>query len=149
MNVWGVLMLSLLLLGVPGARAQEAGELESWVKLLSAKINLFRVEEGLPALEFDLELCAFAQAWAEHLGQTGRPGHRPDLNVRMEDMGYSKMNENLYSAGGFPTVERTLQAWRQSAGHRRNLLNPQITRMGLGLGRTAAGKTFVVFNGAG
>lgn len=150
MSIWRGLGMLLLFCGaVLPARSQEGAELETWVKELSTQINHFRAAEGLAPLELDLELCAFAQAWAEHLGQTGKPEHRGDLHVKMEEFGYAKMNENLYIAAAFPTADRTFSAWRQSAGHRRNLLNAEIRKLGIGAGRTASGKTFIVFNGAG
>jgi uncharacterized protein YkwD len=63
--------------------------------------------------------------------------------------GWTAMNENLFmSSQATAAPSEVIAAWKTSSGHRKNLLQSNITRIGLGVGHGSTG-TFVVFNGAG
>jgi uncharacterized protein YkwD len=54
------------------------------------------------------------------------------MESRIQETGYafSAIAENV--AGGQPTPESVIQTWLNSSGHRRNMLNPEYTEIGIG-----------------
>ncbi len=111
------------------------------------QINQEREKAGLAEVTLDENLNRLAGEWAVEVGRRDALVHRPDLRKLEEEYGYSYMNENLYFSSVEPSPARMVAAWMNSSGHRRNLLNAQIDRIGLGMGKFATGY-YVVFNGA-
>ena len=98
--------------------------------------NEFRAENGRRPLKLNQELNAAAQKHSRAMAQgdffshTSLNGDRPW--DRAEDEGYTarSMGENI--AAGQRTPQQVVQGWINSPGHRRNLLNPSYTELGVG-----------------
>lgn len=99
-------------------------------------VNKERTAEGLTPLTFHTDYlpCAILRAHE----QTVAEGHtRPDgtgFRTVFEDLGLSynaQTGENLvlYAA----TVERAMELWMNSEGHRKNILRPNYTSVALGI----------------
>jgi hypothetical protein len=58
------------------------------------------------------------------------------------------MNENLYYTTFPLTAAGTVEAWMNSSGHRKNLLTPGMTLVGVGYALDVKGAKYVVFNSA-
>jgi uncharacterized protein YkwD len=101
-------------------------------------VNSFRAEEGCGPVTVDDRLTAAAQAHAEDMSERdyfshdSRDGRTFDQRIR--DAGYpSPGAENI--ARGARTAEQVMQMWMDSDGHRRNILNCDLTTLGVGLER--------------
>ena len=100
-----------------------------------ALMNAARKAHGAPPLALDAGLERVAAAHAEDMRVNNYFGHdSADRNVMMraQDAGlpFDKLAENLAEAATPEDAHETLMA---SPGHRRNILNPQLQRVGIGL----------------
>ncbi len=99
-------------------------------------VNGQRRQRGLRPLTLDTRLTVAATVQARDLASRGRLDHRGSdgstVGDRVARTGYdwSAVAENLaQTRTSSPRAVVTL--WMNSPGHRRNLLNPQVTQMGL------------------
>lgn len=118
---------------------QTAGlrDLERLRAEMLARVNAVRRSAGLRPLRENAELDRAAQGHARDLLMRGYYQHQsPEGSMpgdRALAAGYptgfvgENLHENRYS------VERALDDWLHSSGHRRNLLDPDCTDLGLGL----------------
>lgn len=110
--------------------------------------NLIRKEKGLGELRINDKLMKAAQSMAEDIAKSGRMSHRDSqnrsLSQRVDAVEYDwrSICENL--AYNFKTPQLTNQAWMDSPGHRKNLLNATVTEVGFGLWYDAEEKPYWV-----
>lgn len=123
-----------LVVVLPGpARAASADE-----SRLVDLSNGVRASAGVPALAVDPTLSAVAQAWAATMAGAGTISHNPALSTRLT--GWTKIAENVGMGPDLDTVHRALVA---SPPHHANLVDPELTLIGVGVVR-AGGNVFVV-----
>jgi hypothetical protein len=123
-------LLTLTLL-TTASHAQTAPE-----KTLLDLANQSRAEHHLPPLTWDPALARAARAHiaviAQHGGEAEHqyPGE-PDLTTRGANAGahFSTIAENVAGSGQSPAAIH--EAWMNSPHHRANLLNPQLTAIGI------------------
>lgn len=84
----------------------------------------------------------FAQPWARHMADTGDFAHQDIARIFDVCTRFTRVGENI--AAGQPTAKAVMRAWMHSAGHRRNILSPSFTRIGLGLKRDSSGVRYWV-----
>ena len=137
---------ALVLLALPAAAATpDLGEVE---RLITRGTNEFRAENRLVRLEADRALAQAAQAFAEYMARTDRYGHdadgkQPSERARARSYDYCLVSENIsyqFSTAGFGTEDlarRYVQGWKDSPGHRRNMLEPHAVHMAAGVARSA------------
>lgn len=113
----------------------EAEKAERFIEEVIELTNAERKKEGLPALGTMTKLDEAAQIRAEELKEKyshDRPdGTRcftvlDDVNIN----GYSAVGENI--ALGYTTPEAVVDGWMHSEGHRRNIMNVQFEKIGVG-----------------
>jgi len=96
--------------------------------------NHERKELGLAPLQWDAALASAAQGHAETMAQHNAISHQfpgePDFSRRTRDAGahFTIIAENV--AVG-PDADEIHDAWMKSPGHRRNLLDPELTALGV------------------
>ncbi|HHP7231292.1 MAG TPA: CAP domain-containing protein [Xenococcaceae cyanobacterium] len=99
-------------------------------------INQERIDAGLDPLKVDSQL---RQAAIEHsqsmadddfFSHTGADGSSPFERIKDTGYKYRTAGENI--AAGFTTPKTVVEAWMGSSGHRRNILNPNFTEIGVG-----------------
>jgi uncharacterized protein YkwD len=130
----------------PGMPAGQA----DWPNYILARINQARAEHGLNTLTLVSELSHAAQAhsedcarrgWGSHVGSDGAV-----LKTRLERAGYQGRNsgENWVQA---LNAERAFEWWYGEIppddAHRRNILSPYYTEIGIGIAQTGWGYIFV------
>ena len=99
-------------------------------------INSERTEAGLDALKIDSQLSQAAQSHSDSMARNdffshyGIDGSSPFSRMQNAGYSYSVAAENI--AAGFQTPEAVVNAWMGSAGHRNNILNPNVTEIGIG-----------------
>lgn len=112
-------------------------DLESVRAEMLARVNAARRSAGLPPLERSLDLDLAAQAHARDLLARGYYSHRspegstPASRARVAGYPSDLVAENLHERAG--PVELILRDWLSSPGHRRNVLDPGATELGVGL----------------
>jgi len=148
-------LVSALLAAATSARAQSpdfAQEVEERVVNLT---NDVRAKSALAPLQGEARLTDAARTFASYLASTGRLEHdadgtTPAERVKTRGYAYCIVAENLgmeYSSGGF-TPDRLsrvyVDAWMQSPTHRGNILQPDVTQIGVGVARSRAGEYYAV-----
>jgi hypothetical protein len=105
---------------------------EAWQILQLA--NQARAASGASPLQWDWALATGARQHCLRMAAEGPISHRyggePDLSERAGQAGahFSLIEENVAIG---PTPARIHDEWMNSAGHRTNLLNPQVDRVGV------------------
>jgi uncharacterized YkwD family protein/spore coat assembly protein SafA len=102
-----------------------------------AKItNDYRAQNGLPALTFDWQLARVARYKSADMRDKGYFSHTsptygsPFTMMKNFGINYSRAAENI--AAGQRTPEEVVRSWMNSPGHRKNILDPNVTRIGVG-----------------
>jgi uncharacterized protein YkwD len=135
-------------LAAPALAAPEPGPVET---ALIQAANDFRAENGIRVLARDSRLSAGARRFAEYLARTGAFSHTADGRdpadrVQAEGYDYCEVAENIayvVDSSGVTQdrlVQRLMSGWEASPGHRRNLLNPNVTETGVGVARAPGGE---------
>lgn len=101
------------------------------------EVNKFRRINGLPDLRLSPRLNHSAQWMARDLSLRGLVTHVDSKGgnaaTRAQRFGYENfwtIRENV--AGGHSTPARVVEAWKQSEGHRKNMLARGVTEVGIG-----------------
>jgi uncharacterized protein YkwD len=115
------------------------------------RINAARVEAEVEPLVLDPGITAMSQPWAEHLAKNEKMVHRSkdQLIEFVKTYHWRGLSENLHASPEAADPKKCIESWLKSPVHRRNLLNPQSRKAGLGVAWGADGMVYVVFNGAG
>ncbi|MDJ1157234.1 CAP domain-containing protein [Chelatococcus sp. SYSU_G07232] len=107
----------------------------------AATISRFRASQGLGAVKVDDVLNAAARQQAEAMAANGKLSHNVagSFDSRMQAMGF-KWGYSAENLGmGYDDLAEAVAGWQASPGHRKNLLMPQATR--IGLARARSGRT--------
>lgn len=111
-----------------------------------ALTNAFRAEQGLTKVAPSPVLAAVARAFADYLARTGRFSHTadgrdPGTRARAAGYAFCQIGENLAShldSRGFRTrqlAEKAIESWKASPGHRKTMLLPHVTEIGVAVAR--------------
>jgi uncharacterized protein YkwD len=102
-----------------------------------AIVNAARIVEGSPPLVLDPQLNTAAQAHAQDMlartyySHESPEGSLPRRRVTAAGVSSDLIGENL--AAGQTSVENVMEAWLHSSDHRRNILDPRFTHLGVGI----------------
>ena len=138
------LFLAVALLAPPpgSAAAPPRADLARTEALVLKGANDFRREQRLAPVERDERLEAAAKAFAAYMAVTGEFSHEADgltPSRRASGHGYDfcLVSENiahLYTSRGYDTADlarRLVDGWKASAGHRRNMVEPDVIHSGV------------------
>jgi hypothetical protein len=109
---------------------------EQFVSEVLRLTNEYRAQNGLNALKLNEELTVTGEfhsldmAKNNYFEHTGLDGSLPWDRAKRVGFESRLMAENI--AAGQYSPESVVQAWIASEGHRKNLINPNFTEMGLG-----------------
>lgn len=84
-------------------------------------------------LQLDPALVLFAENWATRMTKIGM------IHSRLQFAG-SRKAENI--AAGQKSAESVMSAWMTSRGHRRNIMNPVLSRAGFGMAKSSRGMPY-------
>ncbi len=101
---------------------------------ISRLVNQVRAQHGLPQLKQEHRLQKAAHHQATLMARKGVMSHKvsfgQSFKSRIKRVRYrGPTAENL--AVGYKSLDRTLQGWLRSRGHRNNLLHPRMRQFGL------------------
>lgn len=104
-------------------------------------ISAYRAANGLGPVRVDSRLMQAASSYARVMGERDRIDHKigGTLPRRIGATGYDwgAAAENL--AASYGSLGAAMDGWKASAGHRRNLLNPGVTEIGIAAVATPPG----------
>jgi uncharacterized protein YkwD len=118
--------------------------------------NAFRAQNGLGLLKPKVQLIVVAQNHARNMarqdkfGDSDQNGHILDghnFEYRIEASGYSfeRAAENVgYQRVHGDPAAAMMEDWKRSPGHRRNMLTPNITEIGVGAAQGKSGRWYFV-----
>ena len=108
-------------------------------------VNAEREKAGVPPLTHNKTLCEAAMQRSNEMVfkfDHYRPdGTRFDSILEGKYDGWTTIGENI--AAGQETPEAVVKDWMNSEGHRKNILNPDFTQIGVGCAPTMGGTTWV------
>jgi len=116
-------------------------------KLIVEKTNDFRKEQKRNTVAVDSKLTDAARYFADYLADNDKFGHTADGNRpadRAKKFGYDYciVLENIayeYKSSGFTAEELSkafVEGWKNSPGHRRNMLDRDVTDTGVAVARS-------------
>jgi Cysteine-rich secretory protein family len=109
--------------------------------------NVFRAEQKLAPVKSDPALTAAARAFARFLADSTTfshtaDGRQPQDRVKAAGYSYCRTAENLalnMDSRGFQTAQLArdaVEGWKNSPGHRKNLVAPHVTEIGVGIAKS-------------
>ena len=104
---------------------------------LAAYINNYRRANGLAPVLLTSRMQPAAQGHAAYMARinrlthTGANGSNAGQRLLASGVRWSIWGENI--AVGYSSSNAVFNAWRNSAGHRANMLNPRFTHIGIGV----------------
>jgi hypothetical protein len=134
---------ALALHGLVPASASPAGEESCF---LSA-VNAARSAAGAAPLSLQGDLLRISRAWSQTMATAGQLFHDPNL-TKLAPFNWQALGENV---GTGPTCDAIAQAFVNSPEHRRNILDPAFTTVGVGVVDSDGGTVWVTedFMGTG
>jgi uncharacterized protein YkwD len=111
------------------------------------RTNEFRKEKNREPVESNARLKEGARYFAGYMARTDTYGHtaddkRPADRAKEHGYKYCIVLENIayqYSSAGFDTTslaKRFFEGWKESPGHRRNMLDEDVTETGVAVARS-------------
>lgn len=152
LRLLGLSALAVWLLAA--ASLPEPPQVSTWLDLprlradLLREVNRARRRAGVPPVSPSIRLDCAAQEHAESMALYAYYDHiapgGPRLGERANRSGYlwGALAENLMER--VTTVDAVMKAWLGSAPHRKNLLNPKYTEMGIGIALMREGRGYRV-----
>jgi uncharacterized protein YkwD len=122
----GTMALALLAANVAGAADQP----DPFATQLGKLINDYRAQHDVPPLALDASLSGLAHEHAAQMAKDKRLSHYR-FEERFAKAGSPRCVENV--GWNQRTPEAEFAGWRDSPTHSRNLLDADITRMGIGI----------------
>lgn len=131
-----VLLAVLAVIGFVGAARAQTVDAE---QTFASRIGAERSSRGLGSLAPAADLQAVARRHAQRMADRGDPYHNPNLGSEVD--GWDIVAENV---GVGYEVDEIHTAFMQSTTHRDNILNRDVTQLGVGVVATSDGRIWVV-----
>jgi uncharacterized protein YkwD len=117
-------------------------------RYIVGKTNDFREKEGRSRVAVNENLTAAARYFADYMARADRYGHtadgsRPADRAARHGYEYCVIAENIayaFNSDGFTTeelVQNFVEGWKKSPGHRKNMLDSDVTDTGVAVARSA------------
>lgn len=114
--------------------------------------NEERVHMGIAPLRWDNRMGRAAQGHAAKMMSTGRFSHNlagttPGSRIKAQGVRPVRWSENIYyGTGRYGTPDAAVDGWMDSSGHRANLLDRNVTIIGIGVRKDSRGRAYFVQN---
>ncbi|MEL6375045.1 MAG: CAP domain-containing protein [Pseudomonadota bacterium] len=129
-------------------------DIQAVERLIFDQTNAFRNANGRGQVKRDDRLNRVARSYARFLARTGRfahtaDGRKPADRVVAGGYDYCQVAENLalhLDSRGFSTPQlarKAIEGWKKSPGHRRNMLAPHVTELGVGVAKTKGKEQYI------
>ena len=110
--------------------ATAAGDEQDYARQLSALVNDYRKSQNRPALPIDETIATLAREHSSTMSKAGKLSH-DGFESRVHRSGFAMCIENV--GWNYALPKGQFDAWRASAGHDRNMLDPRVQRLGIGV----------------
>lgn len=128
-------------------RPTQQADLAATEQQIFKATNRFREEEDLGKLRRDKRLDATARDFAGFMARQDLYGHAADERqagerARAHDYKFCTIAENIayrFATRGFTAdelAEQLFEGWKESPGHRQNMLRPYVTETGIGVAQS-------------
>jgi len=130
-------LVSLTLAGCGGSPVLDAGVPAVPIILdeqaAAAAISRYRAQHGLSSVVIDSRLITAASLQAQANARAGRLSHEiaGSFDSRMAGAGFGKRYASENLSAGSETFDQVLARWKASPEHNRNMLMPQLRRVGI------------------
>lgn len=94
-----------------------------------ASLNATRAKGGVAPLTVDSELQSLARGWAEQMAAAGHISHANPISAGVT-ADWLKLGENVGTGGNVTVI---MNAFIASPGHYANIMDPEFTRVGVGV----------------
>ena len=135
-------LLAAMFVVVPSAGAGSAGtggSVATGPELdFVQQLNAERAQRGLTPLVVDASMTVAARDWSDDMAEGGFLAHAPDITVGAPN-GWRLVGENVGRGG---SVDRLVDAFMNSPGHRANVLNARFDRVGVGVATGDDGRMY-------
>lgn len=121
----------------PEQPSNPSGNFASFQKEVLDLVNKERTSRGLQSLKFNSELSNVATLKSQdmidknYFDHTSPTYGSPFDMMKKFGISYTSAGENI--AMGQETPQEVMNAWMNSDGHRKNILNPDFTELGVGI----------------
>jgi len=113
--------------------------------------NLVRVQHGLPALEWDADICRMARTHSESMSRLNYFSHDTPDGLHLRDraraagiLRYTVLGENIaYNQGYEDPGAFAVERWMASEKHRANILSSEFRAMAIGTYVAPDGSVFL------
>ena len=118
----------------------------SYQKQVLDLVNAERTKRGLKSLTLDTKLSNVATMKSQDMIDKNYFDHNsptygsPFDMMRKFGVSYRSAGENI--AEGQRSPQEVMNAWMNSEGHRKNILNPNFTTLGVGVAKTSSGRLY-------
>ena len=101
--------------------------------MAASMISGYRTNNGLLSVQVDPELMKLAQAQAQAMAARDKIEHNVlrDFNARMRSSGFDAKVAAENIGAGYHTLAQAFSGWRDSPPHRKNMLLPGATHIGI------------------
>lgn len=124
-----------------------AADMAEAVQLIVADTNQFRVDQQLSKVNPAAKLTETAQYFANYMAENDKYGHtadgrRPADRAKEHGYEYCIVLENIayqYRSTEISATElatKFFEGWKNSPGHRKNMLDPDVTETGVAIARS-------------
>jgi uncharacterized protein YkwD len=128
----------------PGEAARPVQPLSPEAAL--AAVNAFRTKNGRGTVILDARLNKAAAMQSETQAKRNWVGHYgPDGSLakdRAARTGYRAKIASENVASGQRSFSEAMRSWEGSAGHRENLLRPEVTAIGVAMAKSSGGRPY-------
>jgi uncharacterized protein YkwD len=143
-----VILLGLLIALAPGIAPGQPGaalKLSALEKEVLDLINAERKKEDLKPLKAQKILMKLARDHAANMARQNRMNHvlddkNPKDRIDASGYKYRSFGENV--AEGQRTAKAVVKEWMDSPIHKKNILNPRFTEIGIGMAKNRKGVPF-------
>lgn len=126
-------LLCLLLAAGPTAPAAAQDDSTTGVEVrLGELINDERASRGMARLRVDVRIVGPARSWSAEMARRGGISHHPDLRSQLP-RGATAYGENVGTTNEASPAANLHRAFMSSPSHRRAILDPSYTDLGIGV----------------
>lgn len=111
-------------------------------------VNAHRANAGVPPLTAHGGLLQMAQGWSGQMAAQQQMVHSTTFCNDTFAMGFRRCAENVARTGS-PSAQGVMDAWMNSPGHRANILNANLTHIGVGVAQGPDGRWYWTQNFGG
>jgi uncharacterized protein YkwD len=121
------------------------------IRIMVLEANLLRTGRGLPPLRVDPSLCRAADLHAHEMAELNFFSHRgpqplfastPGSRAFSQGYSWARIAENI--CAGYRSVSEAFNSFVYSGPHYRNLMNPELEDIGIGVAKSATNRIYWV-----